>query len=150
MISSLKAPILIAFKLQYLMVVGTVWLFLGMFRSATTEKWSEILSETDTESMSNPLEKSWDLENDHECGPSADLDQRTQEYLQTVWHLRTRYQCEDWNPPSLPGREEVQTCRTGCPEIRQRMYYLVWVDNKCSKYSSTTGQVQYFQILIGS
>ena len=49
---------LIAFNLCYAVVSGAVRLwFVGILKSATTEKWSEIISDVDTERTSQSLEK---------------------------------------------------------------------------------------------
>ena len=57
-ISALKAAVLITFNFQYMIVCGTVqpW-FVGTFKSATTEKWSKIISDVDKERTSHPLDK---------------------------------------------------------------------------------------------
>ena len=50
---------LIAFTLRYVIVCGAVRLwFVGILESATTEKWSEIISDVDAERTSHSLEES--------------------------------------------------------------------------------------------
>ena len=70
LISALKSSRLIACNFRYLIVCGTVQLWFDeICKSATTEKWSEIKSEADTEKTLHPVEKkSKDQENDNECG----------------------------------------------------------------------------------
>ena len=58
LISVLQDSILIACNFRYLIVCGTVSLwFDGICKSATTEKWSEIKSEADTERTLHPVEQ---------------------------------------------------------------------------------------------
>ena len=52
------AAVLFAFNCRDVIVCGTVRLwFVGIFKSAATEKWSEIIPDVDTERTSHPLEK---------------------------------------------------------------------------------------------